>query len=286
MNLSGKLSRLKSILLSPLRINDVVQLLVRSEYRAIKNEIAAVTPDNPALFGRKVYSQFDEDGIIEEISQRLGIDDAGTFIEIGCGSGLENNTHYLLLKGWKGVWVDGSPSDIAFIRSQIPENRDVLIVLERFVDDRSAGEICGEFQRSFGSLDFLSVDIDGNDLAILQSCLKVVDPKFICVEYNAKFPPPLRCGIRYDPNHVWRQDDYHGSSLQMIVDGLPRYKLVSCNICGANAFFVRNDLSGSFPEYSPQQLFQQARHYLAPYIDGHRPTLKFLATKLSDIQAR
>ena len=35
-----------------------------------------------------------------------------TFIEIGSGSGLENNTHYLLLKGWKGVWIDSNKSKV------------------------------------------------------------------------------------------------------------------------------------------------------------------------------
>ncbi len=67
-------------------------------------------PDNPAAHGFKVYSQSDEDGIIETICNRLQLD-GGTFVEIGCGNGHENNTHYLLLKDWKGIWIDGDPSE-------------------------------------------------------------------------------------------------------------------------------------------------------------------------------
>ena len=49
--------------------------------------------------GLKVYSQADEDGIIQEIFKRLGVLKK-TFIEIGVGDGTENNTLYLLLQGW------------------------------------------------------------------------------------------------------------------------------------------------------------------------------------------
>ncbi len=55
-------------------------------------------PENPAAYGFKVYSQADEDGVVDNITQRIGID-RGSFIEIGCGDGRENNSHYLLLKG-------------------------------------------------------------------------------------------------------------------------------------------------------------------------------------------
>ena len=58
-------------------------------------------------YGYKVYSQNDEDGIIAEIFQRIGTTNK-TFVEFGVGDGLENNSHYLLLKGWNGLWIEGS----------------------------------------------------------------------------------------------------------------------------------------------------------------------------------
>ena len=54
------------------------------------------------LSGYSVYSQGDEDGILDEILRRLGIT-YGTFLEIGVGDGLQNNTAYLLAKGWNGA---------------------------------------------------------------------------------------------------------------------------------------------------------------------------------------
>ena len=53
------------------------------------------------LYGFKVYSQNDEDGILEEIFKRIGIEN-GTFCEIGVENGLECNTLYLIHKGWIG----------------------------------------------------------------------------------------------------------------------------------------------------------------------------------------
>ena len=79
-------------------------------WRGCNVEVHEQMPENPACNGFKVYSQADEDGIIEDIARRIGVDD-GHFIEIGCGDGRENNTHYLLLKGWRGIWVDGNPGN-------------------------------------------------------------------------------------------------------------------------------------------------------------------------------
>ena len=58
-------------------------------------------------YGFKVYSQSDEDGIIEEIFNRIGTTNK-KFIEFGVENGLESNSHYLLLKGWNGLWIEGS----------------------------------------------------------------------------------------------------------------------------------------------------------------------------------
>jgi hypothetical protein len=55
-----------------------------------------IDPKRLEPFGFKVYSQNDEDGIIEEIFRRLDVK-IGTFCEIGVENGLECNTLYLIL---------------------------------------------------------------------------------------------------------------------------------------------------------------------------------------------
>ena len=63
-------------------------------------------------YGRKCFSQSDEDGITIEIFKRLNNLSSGFFLELGVGDGTENNTLILLSLGWKGFWVGGS--DLAF----------------------------------------------------------------------------------------------------------------------------------------------------------------------------
>lgn len=236
-----------------------------------------MTPDNPALAGYKVYSQNEEDGIIEEICERLGVSQ-GTFIEIGCGNGLENNTHYLLLKGWNGAWVDGSLDNIRFIEDHLPLQSTQLLVLHESVTKDSMGRILGAISKHTGQStpDFVSLDIDGNDLDVIEKIVSLIKPKLLCVEYNAKFPPPTVVRIRYNVEHVWHGDDYFGASLQAFVDALSDYLLVCCNISGSNAFFVRRDLAGSFTQYAVRELYQPPRYHLSQMRVGHASSLKFL----------
>ena len=61
---------------------------------AVKGTIAELTPGNPVCFGCRSYSQCDEeDGIIRECLARISgtAHLSKTFLEIGCGDGLENN---------------------------------------------------------------------------------------------------------------------------------------------------------------------------------------------------
>ena len=71
-----------------------------------------------ALKGFKVYSQNEEDGIIEGIFNDIGIKNK-IFCEIGIGNCIENNTHYLILKGWSGLWVDYKKKYILKLKRKI-----------------------------------------------------------------------------------------------------------------------------------------------------------------------
>jgi hypothetical protein len=64
-------------------------------------------PKRLERFGFKGYSQNDEDGIIREIFKRISTTDK-RFVEFGTGTGLENNTVFLLCQDWSGLWIDGS----------------------------------------------------------------------------------------------------------------------------------------------------------------------------------
>ncbi len=256
------------------------QAAIDREYRALKRDVEKTMPDNLLLKGQKTYCQFDEDGIIQTLFQKLGIE-RGSFVELGCGDGRENNTHALLLKGWRGVWVDGSTPNINFILTSLPKDSHSLLVEQMFIDaDNIAEKMIAWLARLDRNLDLLSIDLDGNDATILQSVLKVAKPKVIIAEYNGKFVPPISVQVKYNPVHTWASDDYYGVSLQRLTEILQDYTLVCCNASGVNSFFVRNDLVKPFKIYKIDQLFMPARNYFVQRRVGAPATLKYLGNMI------
>jgi hypothetical protein len=225
-------------------------------------------------FGFKIYSQNDEDGIIQEIFARIGLG-SRTFVEFGVGNGLENNTLKLLLEGWSGLWLEGSRQDVAAIDGKFSDviRQGRLRARQAFLDRDNINRLIG--QSYTGEIDLISIDVDGNDIHLLEA-LEVVSPRVIVIEYNGKFPPPLSIAQSYDPAYRWKGTDYSGASLAAIGKVADRkgYALVGCNITGVNAFFVRRDLLGDMfhPSCTAENHYQPPRYFLAPtFIAGHPP---------------
>lgn len=261
---------------------------LRDELVRLQAQIARDTPNNPASFGYKIYSQCDEDGIIAHLFERLG-HGGRIFVEIGCGDGLENNTHALLLKGWRGVWMDADAAKISAISSSLPKSAH-LHLQQVFVTSANAPLLLTAALAAISaqSLDFLSVDIDGDDLGVLTALLDgPIKPRTVCVEYNAKFPPPMKIAINPNRADGWTGDDYHGASLAALTESLTAlgYRLVACNASGVNAFFVREQDMLCFPEHSIELLYQPARHHLRRLQSGHPASLKFLVDHLTQSQS-
>jgi hypothetical protein len=256
------------------------QASLRREYDRVKAQVAVQTPGNPAVYGYKIYSQCDEDGIIAYIFSRIGEGDR-VFVEIGCSDGLENNSHALVLNGWRGAWFDADSAKIKSLTNGLPANSRLLIEREF----ASPANVCSIVDRGLrwlnvSDIDFLSIDIDGDDINVLATVLKKIKPRVICTEYNAKFPPPMKISICTCPETGgWAGDDYQGASLCSFTDRLRGfgYRLIACNLSGVNAFFVRVADADKFPDFTTQQLYQPARYYLRRIASGHPPSLKFLA---------
>ena len=224
-------------------------------------------------FGYKVYSQNDEDGIINEIFNRIGTTNK-FFVEFGVGNGLECNSHYLLLQGWRGVFIEGSEDYCEMINKNLksPISNGKLTVLNRFIDAENINSILSETRAAdINEIDLLSIDIDGNDYHVFNA-INVVNPRVIIIEYNAKFPPPIKWIMPYNPKNIWDGSDNHGASLEAITSlaDSKGYQLVGTNLLGVNAFFVRKDLClNKFSEDSSAiNLYNPAR-YLITFFSGH-----------------
>jgi hypothetical protein len=271
-------SRFREKLLGILGINRIVHRLELNNKVSIlraREEIlnSEKYKDDKRLtkYGFKAYSQGDEDGMIQEIFQRIGTN-TKTFIEFGVGNGLENNTIYLLYQGWKGLWIEGGNQEIKFIKNKFAKSikSKQLKLIQKYITKDNIENLISQFPEG-RQLDLLSIDIDGNDYHVFQA-IKSIKPRVIVMEYNAKFAPPVKWVMKYNSKHLWDGTDYMGASLKSFEKLFDEkgYVLVGCSINGVNAFFVRKDLvEDKFSQpYTAENHYEPARFWLK-YPAGH-----------------
>jgi hypothetical protein len=266
---------------------DIHQTLLNIESVQLMNEVRNRNPKTLLQHGFKAYSQFDEDGIIQEIFKRIGTTNK-TFVEFGVGNGLENNSVYLLALKWRGLWIDANTTNNNFIRENLVNSikNKKIVLKESFITKDNIDGLIKDYLQSIDinepvyDLDLLSIDIDGNDVEVFKA-ISCVRPRVVVIEYNAKFAPPADLEFKYDPAHFWKGNDFHNSSLTATNRVLMSkgYSLVCCNLTGANAFFGRNDLVNQtlFPfDYTPETHWQPARYNLVQMKSGHPSSFDFI----------
>ena len=150
------------------RIKRSLNNLLKPRYQRNDGEIELKARLNNGLYleryGFKAYSQNDEDGIIEEIFNRIGTTNK-IFVEFGVENGLESNSHYLLHKGWSGLWIDGSEKSVKEIKKLFkkPIYDNKLKVINAFITKDNIDSLISDNGNINGEIDLLSIDIDGND---------------------------------------------------------------------------------------------------------------------------
>jgi len=225
--------------------------------------------------GFKVYSQHDEDGIIQEIFRRVGVSNR-TFIEFGVETGIECNTVKLLIEGWRGLWIEANAQSGKAIGSTFAEfTKDRrLTLLQSFVTAENIDALIGNAGLQ-GEIDLLSIDIDFNDYWVWKA-IATISPRVVVIEYNAGLRPPLSLTVPYQPNRAGDGTNYFGASLEALVrlGKTKAYRLVGCNISGSNAFFVREDLCADhfLEPATAEEHYEPPRHFFSLLFAGpHAP---------------
>lgn len=224
-------------------------------------------------YGYKIYSQNDEDGIIEEIFRRIGV--AGrNFVEFGVQNGFECNTAKLLVDGWHGLWIEAEPRFIQKMQIHFKDflANGSLALMEKRVTAENINALL-EQKGITGEVDILCIDIDYNDFWVWKA-IDIVRPRVVVIEYNSSLRPPLSLVVPYDPNRHWGGGNYFGASLSALVKlgSIKGYRIVGCCFAGVNAFFVREDICGDrFVEPATAEEHYEPERYFTKFIpSGHK----------------
>lgn len=194
----------------------------------------------------RVFSQWGDDGIIQYLINEIDVP-TKTFIEFGVENYKESNTRFLLINNnWTGLVLDGSKTNIDFIRRDPIYWKHNLTAINSFITRENINDLIAK--NGFGGeVGILSIDVDGNDFWIWDA-ITVVSPAIVICEYNSRFGPARAVTIPYDPGFVRGKAHfshiYNGASLAALhrLATKKGYVFLGCNSSGNNAFFVRNDL--------------------------------------------
>jgi hypothetical protein len=212
----------------------------------------------------KVFSQFGDDGIIQWLIRNVEVPNT-TFVEFGVEDYRESNTRFLLMNNnWAGLVIDGSPRNIAAIRSWSEFWKYGLTAKAAFLDRNNINDILSAGCTN-PNIGLLSIDIDGNDYWVWEA-INVIDPIIVIIEYNSVFGGeraitiPYNAGFRRARAHCsWL---YFGASLAALAALSARkgYALIGSNGAGNNAYFIRRDhLNSRVREVSPAEAFVESR---------------------------
>lgn len=217
----------------------------------------------------KVFSQFGEDGIIQYLISRVPVE-RELFVEFGVEDYRESNTRFLLTVGkWGGLVIDGSERNVESIRRSSMFQTWRLKATAAFVTRENINDLIRAANIE-GDIGILSVDIDGNDYWVWEA-IEVVRPRIVITEINPHFGAEHAVTIPYRPdfNYALAHHSllYHGASLRALcmLAGRKGYDLVCCTSEGANAFFVRKDVSGRLRKLDAGSGFAQIKNEKFPY---------------------
>jgi hypothetical protein len=142
-------------------------------------------------YARNINSQYGEDGIIEEIINRLKVRSKidKWCVEFGAWDGIHlSNTYNLISKRkYSSVLIEGDKDKYKKLCENIPSKSAHKIC--QFVTFDGESKLDNILKKTPIPIDFdfLSIDIDGCDYFIFES-LKLYKPKIICIEYNPTIP--------------------------------------------------------------------------------------------------
>jgi len=185
---------------------------------------------------KKIYSQNGEDGIIEEILNRLVDNLDKTCCEFGAWDGMYLSNVYNLIKNkdYKALFIEADKNKFKKLNNNFDGKK--IITLNKYVSFEGKNKLDqilleNNFNTNF---DLLSIDIDGNDYHIFDS-LENFKPKIIVIEFNPLIPNEVEFIQKKDIKIN------QGSSALSFYNLAKRKNYTLVAATEINLFFVHND---------------------------------------------
>ena len=186
-------------------------------------------------FEKNIQSQFGEDGVIEEIFNRISPLNFHC-VEFGAWDGIYYSNTWNLWKNhnWSAILIEGD-ADKTKELIENTKNFTKVKAINAFVTNEGENSVDNILPKYDLPIDFdlLSVDIDGDEYYIFES-LNKYRPKVIVIEYNPTIPPQIEL--------VQDKGEYLGSSALALINlGVKKgYKAI--HITTTNLFFIANEI--------------------------------------------
>ncbi len=172
------------------------------------------------FFPKKTYSMYGEDLVVNKFFKKKSL---GYYVDVGCYHPIDgNNTYLLFKKGWKGINIDINTLSIelfknarkrdlnintavsnksANVKVYYRKKMNMLNTIDKqfakssfkkgysttIIKSNSLNSILDNSKYRNKKIDFLNLDIEGNELKALKSLnFKKYKPKLICVEIHNK----------------------------------------------------------------------------------------------------
>lgn len=234
-------------------------------------------------YSKDITSQNGEDGIIEKIFELLSsnsnLDESKRSLfccDIGAWDGKHLSNTYCLLneKNWSGVLIEADTIRFEELK-YLYSNREDVLTLNSLVSFDGENSLSSILQKNnIIEIDFLTIDIDGNDYHIWKSLdSNIYKPRVVCIEFN----PTISNNVFYiqEPNMKIQ----HGSSLLAFTElGISLgYSLIATTIY--NAFFVRDDLLHYIPIFDRSLDSLHSPSMCTDMFQTYDGELKFCGTK-------
>ncbi len=228
------------------------------------------------------FSQHNEQAIVARMLERLAPREHFC-VDIAAHNGVVlSNTLPIFMQGWGGLAVEADPELFAGLARNYVQLGKVGLA-RCYATPMNIVPLLQAFStpREFG---YLSLDIDSYDYYVLAQLLAAYRPSLIVSEVNEIIPPPVKFTVKYNPDFSYKNDNFQGQSLAMLMELAGRHNYDLVEVEYNNAFLIPREIN-PFPVVAPEQAWRAGylertdRAALFPWNAKHEPLFQMDAAR-------